>query len=144
MRIFIDTSVLVAASLLEHQDHVRAHDLISEVHKGKYDAFFSAHSALETFATLTRMPAPFRISPDEASAMIRENFLSVCKCVALNARAYEQLIAELAKNQVSGGKCYDALILACAKASKAERIYTFNLKHFRTLAPEIEDKIQRP
>lgn len=32
-------------------------------------------------------------------------------------------------------KAYDALLLACAARSGAERIYTFNLGDFRGLAP---------
>lgn len=39
---------------------------------------------------------------------------------------------------------YDALILACARKVKADRIYTHNLKHFRQLAPDLTASIMAP
>jgi predicted nucleic acid-binding protein len=35
----------------------------------------------------------------------------------------------------SGAKIYDALLLRCAARCNVKRIYTFNLKDFRKLAP---------
>ena len=45
----------------------------------------------------------------------------------------------------AGAKIYDALLLACAERSGAERIYTFNLGDFRGLAPaELQARICSP
>lgn len=44
-----------------------------------------------------------------------------------------------------GAKIYDALLLACAMRSGAERIYTFNLVDFRELAqPAMLERIGAP
>jgi len=44
----------------------------------------------------------------------------------------------------SGGMIYDALLLACARKVQAERIYTWNVKHFQTVAPDLADRIMTP
>ncbi len=45
---------------------------------------------------------------------------------------------------LGGGRVYDSLLIACARASKADRIYTFNLTDFRRLAPDLTDRISAP
>jgi predicted nucleic acid-binding protein len=39
---------------------------------------------------------------------------------------------------------YDALLLACARKANADRIYTWNLRHFRALAPDLAERIVAP
>ena len=39
---------------------------------------------------------------------------------------------------------YDALLLECARATDAERIYTFNLGDFRRLAPDLAERMAAP
>jgi hypothetical protein len=45
---------------------------------------------------------------------------------------------------LGGGKVYDALLIECARISRADRIYTFNLRDFRRLAPDLTDRISAP
>ncbi len=44
----------------------------------------------------------------------------------------------------TGAIIYDALILACARKARAEVIYTWNVKHFRLVAPDLSDRIVEP
>jgi predicted nucleic acid-binding protein len=44
----------------------------------------------------------------------------------------------------SGGMIYDALHLACARKVEAEQIYTWNVRHFRMMAPDLADRIVTP
>ena len=45
----------------------------------------------------------------------------------------------------TGAKIHDALLLSCADASGAERVYTFNLRDFLPLAPaRLQGRIARP
>jgi predicted nucleic acid-binding protein len=39
---------------------------------------------------------------------------------------------------------YDALLIECARHSKADRIYTFNLHDFRLLAPDLIERLVAP
>jgi predicted nucleic acid-binding protein len=43
-----------------------------------------------------------------------------------------------------GERIYDALLLACARKSGADVIYTFNSRHFIRVAPDLTDRIQAP
>ena len=43
-----------------------------------------------------------------------------------------------------GWRIYDALLLQCALKAKADVIYTWNLKHFQQLAPNIASTIKTP
>jgi predicted nucleic acid-binding protein len=43
-----------------------------------------------------------------------------------------------------GGIIYDALLAACAHKVNAERIYTWNVRHFKLVAPDLEARIMTP
>jgi hypothetical protein len=43
-----------------------------------------------------------------------------------------------------GGRIYDALHPRCAHKAGADWIYTFNVRHFQQMAPELEGKICAP
>ncbi|GAC1639669.1 MAG: hypothetical protein NVS9B14_20930 [Candidatus Acidiferrum sp.] len=49
-----------------------------------------------------------------------------------------------AERGIAGGRVYDALLLQCARKSKAEIIYTWNLKHFQAIAPDLTKRMRTP
>jgi predicted nucleic acid-binding protein len=53
-------------------------------------------------------------------------------------------IRRTADKGLSGGKVYDALLLRRAEKCGAERIYTWNLSHFRRIAPDLADRGRTP
>jgi len=61
----------------------------------------------------------------------KKNFEGVAKTVSLSSIEYKATIKKASESALSGGIIYDALIAKVAEKSKAERILTFNLKHFR-------------
>ena len=144
MRLFLDTNVLVAAFVEEHEHHTRALPLVNSVHRGAAQGFVSAHSLLEVYAVLTRLPRTPRLMPLQAATLVQENIVKHFSVLALTAREYGELIAELGRTGAFGGQSYDALHLACARKSGAERILTFNVRHFAELAPELSSKITAP
>ena len=44
----------------------------------------------------------------------------------------------------TGGRIYDSLLLACAAKCKAQAVYTGNLKHYQSLAPDLAPRMQTP
>jgi len=66
------------------------------------------------------------------------------KTISLTESEYVQVVEGLARLGHSGGMIYDALILACARKSKATRIYTLNPRHFRLVAPDLAARIVEP
>jgi len=64
--------------------------------------------------------------------------------VSLDSEEYFATIRNAAQLGITGGRVYDALLLGCAAKSKAQTIYTWNLKHFQLLAPHLGDRIRTP
>jgi predicted nucleic acid-binding protein len=135
MRLFLDTSVLVPALLEEHEFHHRAFGVLDRVQSGKDKGVMAAHSLAECYAVLTRLPGLFRHTPEQALLSIEENFLKVFEVAAMSAADYALTLRNAAASRIEGGTIYDALLLSCAARAKADRIFTFNLKHFQAVAP---------
>ncbi len=136
MKVYLDTSVLVAASVAGHVHHSQASALLRQVRGEKLQGHVSAHGLAEFFAVLTRAPFTPPIYPSEAWQLLAENILPNFKIIALNAKQYRNVLQQSAKEGWTGGPIYDALHLAAAQSVGCDRIYTFNLRHFRQLALE--------
>jgi len=144
MKIFCDTSVLVAACVRKHPHFNRARPVL-EAAKGRAGEFFiSSHSVAELYSVLTNLPLQPRIVPSEAKIIIETNILPYFKCVNVTSKMYEEAVRCCVEQGAIGGVVYDALLLSCARVSKAERIYTFNIRDFQRLMPELSALITAP
>lgn len=136
VNIFFDTSILVAASEHSHPHHAQAWPALQRVVNGKDRGFISAHSIAEIYAALTRLAVQPRIHPVEAARIITENILPHFEVVPVRKHDYLEALKAVASGGWAGAKIYDLLLMRCAAACGAERIYTFNLGDFRQLARE--------
>jgi predicted nucleic acid-binding protein len=126
----LDSSCMVAAVCAWHEHHAAAANAIeTRFGRGEHLAV-AGHALAETYAVLTRLPAPHRLAPADAWALIEANFVEQSSTVALGAAAYPKVLRRLAKQAVGGGRTYDALIAACAHPAKASALLTFNPRHF--------------
>lgn len=132
---FLDTSVLVAASEVSHPHHRQALPALQRVSRGIDAGFISVHSIAETYAALTRLPVSPRIHPAEAGRIVRDNILRHCSLAEAGEAEYLQALTWVQEGGWSGAKIYDALLIASAAQCTAERIYTFNIADFQQLAP---------
>jgi len=89
------------------------------------------------------MKPPNRIRPDIAELLL-EHFKNSLHCISLTADEVLQTIHRTAALKLPGGIIYDALILACARKVQAEQIYTWNVKHFQMVAPDLAERIVTP
>jgi predicted nucleic acid-binding protein len=144
MVVFFDTSVLVAAAVRSHEHHAGAFAAVQRAVSGKDRGCVAAHGLAELYAVLTRLPVSPRIRPDEAARIVTGNVLRALHVEALGARDYGAVVEAAARDGVSGGAIYDAILLACAEKSKVDRIYTFNVGDFRRLAPHLSRAIMAP
>jgi predicted nucleic acid-binding protein len=142
--LFCDSSVLVAACVEAHPHFSRAFPLLNDILAGKHKAYAARHSLAEVFSALTTMPVRPRISPADAASMIERNITGALKCVSSTATHYARALARCVATGHSGGVIYDALLLECARSCRAERIYTFNTRHFLALAPDLGSRIVAP
>ena len=94
----------------------------------------AGHTLLEAYSVLTRLPAPHRISAEDAFALIHANFCKGGKIVALGASGYRTLLKFVSAGGISGGRVYDALIAASARRAKVQTLITFNEAHFEGLS----------
>ncbi len=88
----------------------------------------AAHAVAESYAVLTRLPAPHRLSPADALTLIESNFID--GAVALDVSGYRTLLRRAGAEGIAGGRTYDALIAECALQAKAAALLTFNARHF--------------
>jgi predicted nucleic acid-binding protein len=141
MKEFFDTSVLVPSFWSEHIHHRASIQRLTAAQKNH--SACGVHSLAEVYAVMTALPVKPLIPPEQAVLFIEE----ICErltVVALSAEEYPAVIQSVAAAGFSGGRIYDALLLACAAKCKAEIIYTWNLKHFQALAPHAAAKIRTP
>ena len=145
MKVFLDTSVLIAAVVSKHDSHARAFLLLERVQNGKDEGFVAAHSLAEMYAVLTKLPPPYRHAPEQALLSIEENVLKHFKLSSLAGTEYATLIREAALAGIQGGTIYDSVLLKCAEKSNPDRIFTLNLKHFLAVAPQnVGPKLSAP
>jgi predicted nucleic acid-binding protein len=127
---------MVAALLRSHPHHARATQAIN----GRLDTgetmLVVAHTLLETYSVLTRLPLPSRVGPSAALGAIEETFLTNGRVVAMRHEQYVYLLYDLVNGGTVGGQVYDASIAACARAAGATELLTFNEHHFRTFATD--------
>jgi predicted nucleic acid-binding protein len=145
VRILLDTSVLIAAVIAKHDSHAKAFPVLERVQNEKDEGFVAAHSLAEMYAILTKLPPPFRHSPEQAFLSIEENVLKHFKISSLTGNDYTALIRESAVLGIQGGTIYDAVLLKAAEKVNPDRIYTLTLKHFLALAPKsLDSKLSSP
>ena len=145
MKVCCDSNVLIAAFLRQHVFHERARRVLERVRSGVDHGIISAHSVAEVYAVLTRLPGKDRVPALAAQQLLETNVGAVFETVALTAREYHSLVKRLAAAGVVGGVIYDALVLTAAHKAGADRLYTFNTRHFAVLnSPELTLMIEEP
>ena len=141
MKAFFDTSVLVPVFYEDHQHHEASLDLFLRFRR--QEACCGAHSLAEVYSTLTRMPGKHRVTPDQAMLFV-ENILERLTVVALTSEEYASGLRSWALTGVAGGTVYDALLASCALKAKAERIYSWNVRHYEQLGASVQGRLQEP
>lgn len=144
MKFYFDTSVLVAASVAQHPHHLAGTAVYREVMSGQHSGVVSAHGLAETYSALTRLPLSPMIHPTEAYRIITETVVRHCETIPLGESDYLAILETAARAGLRGGILYDAVHLHCAEKAHCDRIYTFNLRDFVRLAPQLQNKIASP
>jgi predicted nucleic acid-binding protein len=127
---------MIASVCAWHESHKKTAAEISARLDAGQELVIAAHSLAETYAVLTRLPAPHRLSPSDAATLVKANFANAATVIALNAVDYKRLIATLPGREVSGGRTYDYLVVECARKAKVFSIVTLNDKHFSSLVSD--------
>ena len=143
-KVYFDTNVLVAALKPDHVHHVPCLAAYSDVLLGAIEGYFSSQGLSEFYSVATRTPFVVPIHPLGAVEIIERSIMPHFHLVDLNAASYRAAISECASRGWRGGRVHDAVHLQAATQAKCDLIYTYDLEHFQSLAPEWGDRIRRP
>jgi predicted nucleic acid-binding protein len=126
----VDTNCMVAAVCAWHGHHrLAAAEIERRLDRGERIAV-AAHALTEAYSVLTRFPAPHRLAPPDAWAVLDASFAHAGTVISLTAPQHVALLARLARQGVAGGRVYDAMIAECASKAGATALLTFNPRHF--------------
>lgn len=126
---------MVAAVCGWHECHGSASAAIEQRLAARQRLITPAHAMVETYAVLTRLPAPHRLAPTEAWALVKANFVDGRLLVVAPAATQVTTLGSLAQAGRGGERTYDALIAATAARAGAAELLTFNPKHFDQVPP---------
>ena len=136
MTLGVDTSVVVAAVHANHPLHLasaRWFDAAVDIH----DVVVAHHSILEAYSVLTRLPAPYRVSPSEAEIVLRETVENNTRIAPFAAETMWRVTSRIVAVPAAGGAAYDAFIIRLLGEAGAEVIATYNVDDFRRLGPSM-------
>jgi predicted nucleic acid-binding protein len=141
VKVFLDTSVLIAANDIDHERYAESRPLLAAA--TPENCACGVHSLAETYANLSIVKGGRRQRPETAFRLV-EQIAGRMMVVALEPEEYLTAIRDAAKLRISGGTIYDALLLRCARKVDAQRIYTWNVRHFELVAPDLAGRILTP
>jgi predicted nucleic acid-binding protein len=144
MKVYFDTNVLVSALKAEHVHHAGSLASVHRVHRGDLEGYVAGQSLAELYSVMTRTPFVVPVYPDEGLALIEQSILPFFKIVDVNTQSYLTAIASCARAGWRGGRIHDAVHIQAAAQAGCDLIYTYDVEHFQSLAPELSSHIQRP
>ena len=125
-----DTSCIISAVCGWQEHHNRAGEEIERRLRRAETMLLAAPALIEAYAVLTRLPPPHRLSSQDALALLEANFMASGRIIALDGRSYRALLRQAPRDDIAGGRTYDAVIAACALKSKGTALLTFNASDF--------------
>lgn len=143
MKALYDTSVLIAALLVEHSNHTPALSKLELARRREVQGYLSTHSLAELYSVMTRLPPPLRVTPREA-VVILADLTNYVEPVPLIANDYQRAIGLMEQLNLPGGGIFDAVIAQAALKAGVDHLITFNAKDFVRLGAEISALVQVP
>ena len=140
MKVFFDSSVLVAAMVEDEP----AHEACAAALVSARNGWAAVHSLLECFATLTGGRLGVQLAPAEAAQLIRANIYERLDLVSLTAAEYVGVLESSGPVGARGEAVCDLLLLAAARKIEAERILSLNVRHFTAFAPDLANVLATP
>jgi len=129
--VFLDTSVLLAGLVDFGPQSGAAQWVMHAVAERRITAPGTAwHCCLEFFSVATRLPPEFRLSAADAAKLLDQEVFARIAIHDLPAGERAALFRTAARDQVIGGRIYDAHIAEIARLSGADVVVTDNRRHF--------------
>ncbi len=95
---------MVAAVCSWHEHHAAAvAEIEGRLERGE-QIVAPGPALADAYAVLTRLPAPHKLSPSDAWALIEANFVIEAIAATLPADSYRTVLADLARTGIAGGR----------------------------------------
>jgi predicted nucleic acid-binding protein len=131
VRVFLDTSVLLAALVDFGPQSAPAQQTLHGVAEGKIpEAATAWHCCLEVYSVATRLPPEFRLTPSAALRLLQEEVFARMAVHDLPAGDRVGFFTSAVHEEIKGGRIYDAHIAEVARAAGATVVVTDNRRHF--------------
>jgi predicted nucleic acid-binding protein len=131
---FFDTSVLVAGLIDFGASSRHALLLMDAVAEGRIERPSTAwHCCLEFYSVTTRLPEEYRLEPEVALRLLREEIFARFSIHSLREELQEGFLVFAAGEGTTGGRIYDAHIAEVARQAGARLVATENRRHFTPL-----------
>lgn len=130
MKIALDSNVIIAALLSWHERHEACAEALNAALGSGDQLVVPVPSLFESYSVMTRLPEPHRVSAEDALTLLTDPLVRRSEIVGLTGQEAWEVVTRLGSDAVTGGRVYDAHILACAQKADAEKILTLNTKHF--------------
>ena len=128
---FLDTSVLLAGLIDFGPQSAPAQSLMHAVAERRVTSAGTAwHCCLEFYSVSTRLPPEFRLSSTDAAILLEEEVFARMTVHDLPGSERLATLRAAARDQIGGGRMYDAHIAEIARAAGAEVVVTDNRRHF--------------
>lgn len=145
MKVFLDTNVMVAASVRQHPHFQKADAVLRRCMEGADVGCIHAHSLLEYHSAVTQLPRGLAVPPEQVFPLLSESILKYVEVVGIPPADLVHVQQMASERGLIGGIIYDFYHLTVAQREKVDRFYTFNVKHFIEIADaDFRDRIQAP
>jgi predicted nucleic acid-binding protein len=131
---FFDTSVPIAGTIDFGHSSQQALLLMDAVTDGRIERPLTAwHCCLEYYSVTTRLPEEYRLEPETALRLLREEILPRFSVHDLQAEVREEFLVSAAGEGTAGGRIYDVHIAEIARQAGARLVTIENRRHFTPL-----------
>ena len=130
-----DTSCLIATFCSWHVHHRAVSAEIRRRLSAGQTMKIASHTLAESYAVLTRLPAPHRLAPKVAFQLLEAN-LQRHDTISIGPGDGWSLLEGLARDGIGGGRTYDAIIAATAVRGGVNCLLTLNERDFTRVAPD--------
>jgi len=135
--VFLDTNVLVAASVAEHPSHAAVTALLAKLTAERTPFCISHQVCREFLVVLTRKPVSGREFAVDEALQALDAWRSACVVLDESTATIVELLALVRDHQVKGKQVHDANIVATMRTKNVGRLATLNTGDFERYEDDI-------
>lgn len=135
--VFLDTNILVAATVATHPSHPVATALLDKLEAEGTPFCISPQVCREFLVVLTRNPVEGRAFTVEEALSALDTWRSACTLIEETAAVHVELLALVRERQVRGKQVHDANIVASMRTKGITRLATLNPADFERYEDDI-------